>query len=154
MTEQWICILCGDCSVPGRPDSDERCWIALKFHQGLQGGDPSHWTQGLWPFLSRHLWDRETVDKLMVKQQRGRWRERGSKVGMARWVFSILRQWWGKGLVGEEDRVGNNGRISFSSENFRPEFSLSSSLMNLRRNSICLIQNVVPAPPETSGENN
>lgn len=35
----------------------------------LEDGDPSHRARGLWPFLSRHVWDRETVETLTGKQQ-------------------------------------------------------------------------------------
>lgn len=48
----------------------------------------------------------------------------------------------------------NSGRISFGSENFRLLFDLSPFLIEESQEKLHLPQNVVPAPPETSRENN
>lgn len=88
--KSWICTRRREHSGPSRPDSDEWCWIPLTFHQSLQGGDLRHWAQALQPFLSRHLQDRKTSEKLTGSKEEGGGKE------ASRWARQLWDLGWGR----------------------------------------------------------
>lgn len=91
----------------------------------------------LWPFLSRHLQDWMMFGKLTASKEE-RLEGRGIQVGVAASVVCRACSEEGKGILQEEGRVENNGRISCSLKNSTPLFDFPSSLTGeSHENSTC-----------------